>query len=369
MEQKKRKAPSKEKPPKNTPKGTGGLRNFLFTHWDVEKPLNWDLMAEAGVKYLVYQLEKAPETGKLHYQGYIESKNMKFTTAKKLPGFNNETHLEARRGTREQAREYCMKSDTRVDGPWEFGEFKGQQGARHELYTVLKMTNEGKSNKEIYEECPVGYARNYKTIDHIRQMLAVTRNFQTEVYVIWGDTNLGKTKWAVQQSPGAYMKQRCAKHGTDWWGKYDGVQDVIIDDFYGWIMYDTMLRLCDRYPMEVEVKGGERNFASKRIYITSNIWPDRWWKGIEDIDKLWPAFARRVTKWMYFTAADTWQSFDTWDEVCNMAIRPPTHMLEASEDSYKRRRAAIERELADYEETEKKFKKLEQYRKKQRQWK
>ena len=33
----------------------------------------------------------------------------------------NFIHLEIRRGTQQQARDYCQKHDTRVDGPWEYG--------------------------------------------------------------------------------------------------------------------------------------------------------------------------------------------------------------------------------------------------------
>ena len=34
-----------------------------------------------------------------------------------------DSHHEQRRGTRDQARDYCRKVETRVEGPYEFGEW------------------------------------------------------------------------------------------------------------------------------------------------------------------------------------------------------------------------------------------------------
>ena len=45
---------------------------------------------------------------------------------------------------------------------------------------------------------------------------------------------------------------------------------IIIDEFYGWLKYDELLKIMDRYPYQVPVKGGFVSFASKHIVITSN---------------------------------------------------------------------------------------------------
>ena len=51
-----------------------------------------------------------------------------------------------------------------------------------------------------------------------------------------------------------------------------------MDDFYGWVKYDEMLKICDRYPYRVPIKGGFRQFTSECIIITSNSEPDQWYK-------------------------------------------------------------------------------------------
>lgn len=82
---------------------------------------------------LVYQLE-CGDNGTQHLQGYIEYKSKRtLAGAKRLLG-NDGAHLEARKGTRSQAIEYARKVDTRVEGPWEFGDMElDTQGKRRDL--------------------------------------------------------------------------------------------------------------------------------------------------------------------------------------------------------------------------------------------
>ena len=51
-------------------------------------------------------------------------------------------HFEPRRGTRDQARDYCRKAETKVDGPWEHGAFGagGQDAALTYLQSRKLLT-------------------------------------------------------------------------------------------------------------------------------------------------------------------------------------------------------------------------------------
>lgn len=82
---------------------------------------------------LVYQLERG-ESGTEHLQGYLEFKSKRtLAGAKRLFGANG-VHLEVRKGTRAQAIEYSRKVETRIDGPWEFGDMDlDTQGKRKDL--------------------------------------------------------------------------------------------------------------------------------------------------------------------------------------------------------------------------------------------
>ena len=55
-----------------------------------------------------------------------------------------------------------------------------------------------------------------------------------------------------------------------WWPAYDGQADVILDDFRGHhCSFTELLRILDRYPLQVPYKGGFTPFLARRIIITS----------------------------------------------------------------------------------------------------
>lgn len=102
-----------------------------------------------------------------------------------------------------------------------------------------------------------------------------------------------------------YWKQR-----SQWWDGYEGQPVVVLDDYYAWLPWDTLLRICDRYPLLVETKGGQANFVPKTVIITSNTMPHMWYK---EHAPNWKALERRVTKWIYFYAVDKKMEFPCYD--------------------------------------------------------
>lgn len=147
------------------------MRNWCFTKYDLAMP---DLDPTL-VRYCVYQRELCPDTGREHLQGYIEfKKSIRMNAVKAFFG-DTTIHLEARRGTREEAREYCMKDDTRIDGtiPIEFGEFVSRQGRRSDLEDVYASIAEGNSVDYIAENFPIEYMKYSK---QIKEMVGVIRN-------------------------------------------------------------------------------------------------------------------------------------------------------------------------------------------------
>jgi len=115
-----------------------------------------------------------------------------------------------------------------------------------------------------------------------------TRSWQTEVYILVGKPGIGKSRFCQDNAPDAYWKRK-----GEWWCGYDLHESVVLDEYYGWLPLDTMLRIMDRYPLMVETKGGAVNFVAKRLFITSNVAWENWYKWPNE--DLKAAFQRRIS--------------------------------------------------------------------------
>ena len=237
-----------------------------YTDQDIERI---DALQTQAV-YLVYGKEKCPTSGRIHLQGFINfTKKLRFNAAKKLIG--EKAHLESARGTDEQNSKYCKK-----EGQFfEYGT-PSKQGKRSDLSQAIDLLTETKDLRTVARAHPavfIRYGRGLKDYINTAQ-LHLQRNFKTEVIVIIGEPGVGKSRLAHDMcKDSVFYKTR-----GEWWDMYNHEDNVIIDDFYGWIKYDEMLRLMDRYPHKVPVKGSFAEFTSKRIVITSNQHAEFWYK-------------------------------------------------------------------------------------------
>lgn len=245
-------------------------RNYCFTSFGVGAPI-WD---EESLRYLVYQRELCPETKREHWQGYAECKKvMKIVGFKKCIG-DAKAHCEVRRGTREQAREYCMKPESRIGLPVELGEWTKGQGHRSDLASACALG----STELVRLEFPTVYVRYHRGLEKLFENGA-QRATKTEVEWYWGSTGTGKSRLAAEmvENRPCYWKP-----SGKWWDGYSGEECVVWDDFDKTSCgIGDLLRLCDRYPLRVEFKGGSRNFVSSLLVFTSHLHPreyagERW---------------------------------------------------------------------------------------------
>lgn len=238
-------------------------------------PKTWD-----GVEWATWQREKG-ESGTEHLQGYvIMDRRVRLPAMKKL---SQTAHWEPRRGTHDQAKAYASKEDTRVAGPWvepEGAEPNVGQGKRNDLLELKRKLDQGAKEAEIAEELFPVWVKYYKVCSRYRMLKGVQRTWATETLVLWGPPGSGKSSKALELGgPEAYWLPKPAGQSA-WFDGYEGQEVVVIDEFYGWIARDLMCRLCDRYPLNVETKGGVQPFLAKKIIITSNEHPVNWWKKI-----------------------------------------------------------------------------------------
>ncbi len=225
------------------------------------------------VRYVIYQREVCPESKKQHFQGYIEFyDNTRVGQAKAVLG---ECHLECRRGSRTEAREYCRKVETAVpDSQFEFGDWREDISRKRKLSDMLKtdMTLD-----DLIAEAPHLYVMYYRGLHKLysRRLAKAAKVFrEVTVTVLIGPTGCGKTKKATSGDDWYIIP--CSE--KTWFDNYEGEKTLVIDDFYGGIKYSSLLRILDGHCLQVPFKGGFVYAFWTKVIITSNAEPSTWYK-------------------------------------------------------------------------------------------
>lgn len=240
------------------------------------------------VKYAIWQREMG-ENGTPHLQGYVVfNKRVRLSALSKM--CYGKAHWEIRRGTHSEAKAYCSKLDSHLEGPWTIGDETGipeGAGARTDLDLVKADLDAGKTESFIMDTHFTACCKYMRFFKEYKRMKTPQRTWKTEVEVLWGPTGCSKSFTAMTNYPDAYWKPK-----SDWWDGYDLHDVVIIDEFYGWLAYDFMLRLLDKYPLIVNTKFGHASFVAKKIIITSNQHPKDWYTHPKAV---WAPLERRIT--------------------------------------------------------------------------
>ncbi len=259
-------------------------RAWFFTlnaREEQELPARWEALPQ-GATYMVYQKEKGTEGQREHYQGVVRfSQQVGMSTAKTRLG-HDWIHLEVVRAE-EAAQKYCMKEDTRLDGPWELGE-KPQQVVRVDRARGLKRVATDGLEKAVLEQPGlVGQGINgLKYLDGVQSKRRrmergdpVTKFVEPSILVLVGPPRMGKSRLAREIPTKGWWKRPSLK--TDWWDGYAGEGTIIFDDFYGQIAYSELIDLLDGYPKQVQNKGGFAWLNNRTWILTSNKYPEEWY--------------------------------------------------------------------------------------------
>lgn len=264
------------------------FRSWCFTSFNVSGE-EFTRILETPYKYIVLGEEVCPETGKHHYQGYVEYASPRSMSAVKK-SLGSAVHLEVRKGTAAQAADYCKK-----DGKFEErGTLSQVQGARNDIARIRDLIEEGKSLEEIIDDS--SSYQSLKIAQFILPYKEPKRDWIPVVRWYYGVSGAGKTHTAIHNHPDERVYK---KSGTDkWWQSYDAHPVVIIDDFRKeFCSFVRLLDLLDRYPCTVENKGGSRQFVPKFIYITAPDHPEAYFR---DQDDSYTQLERRITQVRYF---------------------------------------------------------------------
>lgn len=173
------------------------------------------------------------------------------------------------------ARKYCEKVDSRVEGPWYFGttpqDKVTKKGQRTDIDRAARIIVDGGSIADVIQEAPGMFVKYAAGLMKLEGMMARPRQWMTELHILWGVSDSGKSHTARVEAGGdAYYLSVPKKGQALWWDGYQGQENVVVEDFYGEVDLQTMLKLVDKYPMKIQVKGAMVEFRAKKIWITSN---------------------------------------------------------------------------------------------------
>jgi len=265
-------------------------RDFCITYYGSamkETVVRMATTFKALIAYCIFQHEICPNTGRPHWQVYIEFFNPQDISFVKHQLFcDTGTHVEIRLRSREDARAYCRKERTRMlgpqneVGPFEFGQWR-EQGTGQKMHQLREAIADGCEVDNLAEDDPSLVLRNRVNLEwysdkvHMRDAMKQNRTVTVRLFV--GPTGSGKTHLAQQEAL-YYTRGDLGKvyfldsGGKDavWFDGYRYGPTLIIDDYNSWIQVAFLLRLMDKYPCRLPVKGSVKWAKYTEVWITSN---------------------------------------------------------------------------------------------------
>jgi len=228
------------------------------------------------VRYGNAQLEKGKE-GTVHIQAYLNYKNPIRVTA--IQKYDKQLHIEIVKEDRGASR-YCLKEDTRVEGPWEYGERPVQRNKKEDWDEVRQLAQAGKLD-EIPADIYVKHYNNLKKIE--RDHMKVQDKDHLRGIWVYGEAGSGKSRWAREQGEDIYPKL-CNK----WWDGYKGQKIVVMDDVgLDHKCLGQQLKIwTDRYGCILENKGGAVVDNYNWLIVTSQYHIDEIWEDKETREAL-----------------------------------------------------------------------------------
>lgn len=259
-------------------------RNWCYTLNNYAEA-DYEALKEVVADYHVCGQEVGA-SGTPHLQGFIRFKSACTLEAAKKK-LHPRMHLEAAKGTVEQAADYCKKEATVF---FELGkqpmsqEEQGRIGGEMEKKRWETALEEARTTGEVSD--PQIAFCHARTVDYLHlkaEMKKPRVDTEQENLWYWGDTGTGKSRKAREENPDAYLKM-CNK----WWDGYRDEDVVLIEDWdHRHEMLVHHLKIwADRYPFLCEGKGVSRKVRPGKLIVTSNYHPRDIWPKDEDVEPI-----------------------------------------------------------------------------------
>lgn len=261
-------------------------RAATWHHSELEDALGGD------IRFIVYQREHCPTTGRLHVQGYIE-----FTKAFRKQGVQGALRCRTASvrtcdGTAQDNINYCTaekdkdgnpkraSATTGLDpGPFQWGSpASSTQGQRSDLDEVKIVLDEAKSDQPMLEAANkcwrpfLMYGRMMEKYLELKDRSGSSQWRKVTTYWISGTSSTGKSRWCYESyGPGEIFTWSTRKP-TQWFDGYRSQPVLLIDDLdKDEVPIASMLRLLDHYPLTLPIKGGHVQAQWTTVLVVSNL--------------------------------------------------------------------------------------------------
>lgn len=276
----------------------GRFIKWFLTVWPELNMEELEEVLSEQCKWWVIQREQCPTTERLHYhfachlkaaKTFAEVKRMlkidAIGTAQSFKFWGGEAGIQ-------RIIKYCSKEETRVEGPWSGGDLPNKRRRAGEV--IIEMIDQRRPDAEIVRMFPF-QVRNLGLIrDGLERTTVMSdRDSMPEVWFVHGAPGVGKTRKFFDMCPDTLIVRMPPTHGTWFFNGYRQQRCILFDDANPPTEDNIvdLLRVLDRYPMTVDVKGGHVKFNSPIIGFTSNETWDEWIRHLSVGHKL--AIARR----------------------------------------------------------------------------
>ncbi len=230
------------------------------------------------------------ESGTPHLQGVIRFKRTYRMTGLRR-NFSDRAHWEPA-DEFEAAVNYCMKEDEKP-----FIKDHRKQGQRNDLTLACETIKTG-GIIALARDDPATFVKYHGGFAKLAAMFQEPRSTVPHVTWLYGCTGSGKTRYVHDKHESLFVAHSTYK----WWDGYRQQEAILIDDMRAsYAPFNILLKIFDRYPMQVEVKGAFTQLNSPYIYVTSQYPPDEVYnreaRSGEDIKQLF----RRISKVIRYT--------------------------------------------------------------------
>lgn len=248
-----------------------------------------------NMKYYVFQIEKGGNSELTHIQGLITfSKPQHWSTfCRKFPLADFSDVY----SSNTCARAYCTKEDTRIRGPYEYGNF-AEERARTDIKEFLELLDVGASDYDLKTTHPSLYLREFNKISALRtqnkfnEFRNKKRNVETTF--IYGPEGVGKSSY-VYDLLGFENTFSVQTFDNSAFTYYEGQDYLVIDEFNAQWSIQFMNKLLDNFPLQLRGLGCIKWACYQKVYIISNY-------GLKDLYKdkqeneptIYKSFLRRI---------------------------------------------------------------------------